>query len=128
MNRNNLTMNTATLLSGWFFKSVAVSAPLSTALLYQARTLDERLTRLLDDMEARMPRKNPAFDPKAKRLMNRRTTQDLAIKERVAHAAHIKAAGHSRQLKVLMMDIACWLRAKRYFHKGPQMLRCCHKE
>jgi hypothetical protein len=30
---------------------------------------------------------------------------------------------HSRQLKVRMMDIACWLWAKRYFHKGPQMLR-----
>jgi hypothetical protein len=66
---------------------------LSAAMLDQARTLDERLTRLLDDMKARMPRKNPAFDPKAERLMSRRFTLGLATKEREAHAARIKAAG-----------------------------------
>jgi hypothetical protein len=37
--------------------------------------------------------------------------------------ARTLADAHSRQLKVWMMDIACWLWAKRYFHKGSQMLR-----
>jgi arylsulfatase A-like enzyme len=67
----------------------------SAAMLDKARTLDERLTQLLDDMKAQMPRKNPAFDPKAKRLMNRGFTLDLATKEREAHAARIKAAGRN---------------------------------
>jgi arylsulfatase A-like enzyme len=66
---------------------------LSAAMPDQARTLDERLTRLLDEMKAQMPQKNPAFDPKAKRLMNRKFTLDLAQKEREAHAARIKVAG-----------------------------------
>jgi arylsulfatase A-like enzyme len=65
---------------------------LSAAMPDQARTLDQRLTRLLDDMVAQMPRKNPAFDPKSKRLSNRRATLNLATKEREAHAARIKAA------------------------------------
>lgn len=66
---------------------------LSAAMPDKARALDERLTQLLGDMKAQMPRKNPAFDPKAERLMNRRLTLDLANRERSACAARIKAAG-----------------------------------
>jgi arylsulfatase A-like enzyme len=66
---------------------------LSATMPDKARALDERLTQLLAEMKAQMPRQNPAFDPKTKRLMNRRFTLDLATKEREAHAARIKAAG-----------------------------------
>jgi arylsulfatase A-like enzyme len=65
---------------------------LSAALPDRVRTLDERLSRLLDDMKAQMPRKNPTYDPEAKQLMNRGFTLNLATKERKGHAAQIKAS------------------------------------
>jgi arylsulfatase A-like enzyme len=68
---------------------------LSATMPDKARAFDEHLTQLLAEMKAQMPRQNPAFDPKAKRLMNRRFTLDLATKEREAHAARIKAAGRN---------------------------------
>ena len=60
---------------------------LSAAMLDKANALDARLTQLLAGMEAQLPVKNPAFDPTAKRLMNRKFTLDLATKEHQAHAA-----------------------------------------
>jgi len=66
---------------------------LSVAMPDRVRTLDERLTQLLDGMKAKMPRRNPAFDPKAARRMNRSFTLDLANQERAVHAARIRAAG-----------------------------------
>ena len=66
---------------------------LSAKMQNKANSLDERLTRLLNDMKAQMPVKNPAFDPKAKILMNRKYTLELANKERQEHASRFKEAG-----------------------------------
>lgn len=66
---------------------------LSAAMPDKANALDDRLTQLLAGMDAKLPVKNPAFEPKAKRLFNRQFTLDLATKERQAHAAHLQAAG-----------------------------------
>ena len=60
---------------------------LSAAMLDKANSLDARLTQLLAGMEAQLPVKNPAFDPQAKKLINRKFTLDLATKEYQAHAA-----------------------------------------
>jgi hypothetical protein len=65
---------------------------LSAAMPDRVRTLDERLSRLLDDMKAQVPRRNPTYDPEAKQLMNRGFTLNLATKERKGHAAQIKAS------------------------------------
>jgi arylsulfatase A-like enzyme len=68
---------------------------LSVEMPLKAKALDERLTQLLGGMQAQMPVKNPAFDPKAKTLFNRQFTLDLANKERQVHAARFKEAGLS---------------------------------
>ena len=59
----------------------------------KAHSLDERLTRLLAGMEAQMPLKNPAFEPKANKLFNRQFTLNLATTERQAFAARLQATG-----------------------------------
>jgi len=60
---------------------------LAAAMPDKANALDERLTQLLGGMEAQLPVKNPAFDPQAKKLINRKFTLNLAAKEYQAHAA-----------------------------------------
>ena len=65
---------------------------LSAAMPDRVRTLDEYLSRLLDEMKAQMPQKNPAYDPEAKDLMNRSFTLNLATKQRAALAERIKAS------------------------------------
>jgi hypothetical protein len=60
---------------------------LSVALPEKVRALDQRLSQLLESRQARMPRKNPDFDPNSHKLMNRQFTLNLALKERQALAA-----------------------------------------
>jgi hypothetical protein len=59
----------------------------------KAKVLDEPLTQLLGGMQAQMPVKNPAFDPKAKILMNRKYMLELADKERQEHSSRFKEVG-----------------------------------
>lgn len=66
---------------------------LSAAQPDKARALDERLTQLLSDMNARLPRKNPAFAPESGKLANLDSTLNLAKKIHAASAAKIKASG-----------------------------------
>lgn len=65
---------------------------LSAAHADKARALDERLTQLLADMKAQLPRKNPAYDPESRQLMNRKHTLELANKIRANVAAQVQAA------------------------------------
>jgi arylsulfatase A len=65
---------------------------LSAAMPDKVRALDERLTQLLGEMKAQMPRKNPRYAPEDGNLMNRRFTLNLTTRQREALSARFKAA------------------------------------
>lgn len=72
---------------------------LSAALPEKVRALDERLTRLLADMKAQLPLKNPDFDPNGKKISNRATTLAHAERDRLMFAARVETNSPSRGAK-----------------------------
>jgi arylsulfatase A-like enzyme len=72
---------------------------LSASLPEKTRSLDERLTRLLADMKAQMPLKNPDFDPHGKKFSNRQTTLDRAEQQRRTFAAAAAGDHEVKQLR-----------------------------
>lgn len=63
---------------------------LSASAPDRVRARDEQLTRLLGEMKAQMPQKNPAYDPNSKDLSNRESTLKLARQAREVFAERLK--------------------------------------
>ena len=69
---------------------------LSASAADRVSTLDEQLTRLLDEMKAQMPRKNPAYESNSKNLSNRESTLKRARQQRELFAERLNGTAPSR--------------------------------